>query len=301
MPRDGIRSTYSQCPFQIRMHDEHGLISTGTAFFYEHAGTWFLVTNWHNLSGKHFLTKESLSQSKRFPTYIEAHMSSYDAGSISLPPGSFTTVSRRVEIYKNYDPLWYEHPELGSSCDVIVLPFERPAHCPKEMHNAANLIGKHKIPVRPGNIAFVIGFPKSISVGFGLPLWKAGYIASEPFYNVKIGGTIAPVGGLSGGTELPAFFVDTQTREGMSGAPVFASYVGTWDLSDPYRPINPDSREFWERHDIALVGNFMEFVGCYSGRVGKEEEGAALGLCWREEVLEKICASKKIAKHPHVS
>jgi hypothetical protein len=28
----------SQCPMQIHMHDENGLISTGTGFFYSHAG-----------------------------------------------------------------------------------------------------------------------------------------------------------------------------------------------------------------------------------------------------------------------
>ena len=58
------------------MYDEHGLISTGTAFFYVHEEKWFLITNWHNLSGWNFLTKEPLPIG-RFPTYIKAKISSY--------------------------------------------------------------------------------------------------------------------------------------------------------------------------------------------------------------------------------
>ena len=61
MPEQGIRSTYSQCPFQIQMWDEQGMLATGTAFFYEHGGGWFLITNWHNFSGRHFLSGQTLS------------------------------------------------------------------------------------------------------------------------------------------------------------------------------------------------------------------------------------------------
>ena len=55
MPEHGIRSSYSQCPFEIQMYDQQGLLSTGTAFYYELLGEWFLVTNWHNFSGRHLL------------------------------------------------------------------------------------------------------------------------------------------------------------------------------------------------------------------------------------------------------
>lgn len=229
MPENGIRSTYSQSPFQILMHDDHGLISTGTAFFYSLAGDWFLITNWHNISGKHFLSKEPLS-GNRFPTYIKAKISSY-VGDEKATTREFVPIGQKVDIYESYEPLWYEHPKLGSDCDVIAIPMARPANCPEFMHNAANLISTKRIPVKPGNGSFIIGFPKSLSIGFGLPLWKSGYISSEPHYPVKIGGKVSEIGGMSNGKELPAFYIDSQTREGMSGSPVFASYVGNWDMT----------------------------------------------------------------------
>ena len=293
MPEQGIRSTYSQCPFEIQVWDDQGIISTGSGFFYEADNEWFLITNWHNFSGRHFLTKDPLS--RRAPTFIKAKIASY-----LLPSNSFTAIAQRVDIYENYEPLWFEHPKIGSLCDVVALPMERPQSCPEFMHNAANRISPTRIPVEPGCTVFIVGFPRSISVGFGLPLWKSGYIASEPYYDVTIDGTISELGGLQNGIDLPAFFIDSQTREGMSGSPVFALYIGAWDMSNPYKPIDGKEPGFWNRSDVALSGRGMEFIGCYSGRVGNKEEGAALGLCWREAVIKEVCLGNKKGKHPHI-
>lgn len=294
MPEDGIRSTYSQCPFQILMYDEHGMAATGTAFFYELNDDWFLITNWHNFSGRSFTTNEHLTESRREPTHIKAKFATYVS-----PSGQFTTVAKRIDIYREFEPLWLEHPELSSRCDVVALPIDRPHDCPPSMHNAANAISTDRIPVEPGGTVFIIGFPSSISVYIGLPLWKSGYIASEPYYDVIIGGSISEVGGLLGGFKAPAFFIDSQTREGMSGSPVFASYTGNWDSQDPYGGIPFDSPDFWKRSDVFLGSTGREFVGCYSGRIGDGEERAALGLCWRREIIDHICASRKTGKHPH--
>ena len=301
MPENGIRNRFSQSPFQLQMHDNHGLISTGSGFFYEsEARDLFLVTNWHNLSGRHFITKKMLSKNLRCPQFIKAKLCSSEVGGRVLPKDSFTTVAQRFEIYDKGQPLWFEHPTIGSLCDVVALPVKRPITCPPNMHVASNRISKTRIPVKPGCAVFVVGFPRSISVGFGLPLWKSGFIASEPHYDVTIGGEIAEVGGMTGGHVLPAFFIDSLTREGMSGSPVFASFTGNWDTADPYKEIDPDDPGFWESKTIALGEHQLEFVGCYSGKVGASEEGAALGLCWRDDVISEICSTRKIGADPHL-
>jgi hypothetical protein len=300
MPEKGIRNRYSQSPFQLQMHDEHGLISTGSGFFYEDvAGNLFLVTNWHNFSGRHFVTKKSLSKDLRRPSFIKVKLCSRELGGCILPGDSFTTVAQRFEIYNDDQPLWYEHPLIGSLCDVVALPVVHPATCPPNMHGASNRISTMRIPVKPGCAVFIVGFPRSISVGFGLPLWKSGFIASEPHYDVTIDGEVSEIGGMTGGYRLPAFFIDSLTREGMSGSPVFASFTGNWDTSDPYREIDPSSPGFWNSDTIALGEHRLEFVGCYSGRVGTVEEGAALGLCWRDDVIAEICRAQKPGLNPH--
>ena len=117
MPEKGIRSTLSQSPFQIQMWDRQGIISTGSGFFFELGGEWFLVTNWHNFAGRHAFTKEPLIQPARFPEYIKVKFASYLDGTTS-----FTAVAHRVEIYEDNEPRWFEHPELESFCDVVALP-----------------------------------------------------------------------------------------------------------------------------------------------------------------------------------
>ena len=304
MPEKGIRSTYSQCPFELHMHDQEGLISTGSAFFFEIDEQWFLITNWHNVSGKHFLTKMPLSPNGRLPTRLVAKLSTYRIGDVrSKGLRSFGIAPCDVPIYgSDGEPLWFEHLKIGSYCDLIALPMKRPESCPEFMHNPANRISNTRIPVKPGCTVFVIGFPRSISVGFGLPLWKSGYIASEPHYDVTVGGQPWEYGGMLGGDKLPAFFIDAQTRKGMSGSPVFAHFIGSWDQPDPYRDIDPDEPGFWKRNDVAIFGSEgREFVGCYSGRITSNEEEAALGLCWRKDVIEDVCRGGRRGEHPHVT
>lgn len=260
-----------------------------------------MITNWHNVAGRHPTTNRILNNGGRLPTFIEAKLASYQPEGMAVPDGSFTTSAHRIELYTDSLPIWFEHPTLFAACDVVAIPADRPSTCPVFMHNAANCISTDRIPVEPGGLVFIIGFPQGISVGFGLPIWKSGYIGSEPHYDIMLGGDVTRVGGLRGGMALPAFFVDALTREGMSGSPVFAAYVGTWDMSDPYSKFDPETPGFWNRSDFALFGKGMEFIGCYSGRLPSKEMDAALGLCWKASVLDTICASAVVGKHPHVT
>ncbi len=298
MPEHGVRSPFSQCPFQLLVRGSgEEVLSAASAFFFEREGSWFVMTNWHVVSGLHFQTREPLQRPFKEPLSLTARLFSYADG--DPESGELELRSTCVPLYRDEDPVWLEHPELGSSCDIVAIPMARPASCPDFMHNAANLISKDRIPVEPGSTVFVIGFPKALRVGPGLPLWKAGYVASEPHYDVclgeRLGGTDPP----GGVTRIPAFFLDSLTRPGMSGSPVFARYQGPWDLDDPYRRVNPEETGFWERDDIVLSGHATQFVGCYSGRVGRTENEAALGLCWRSDVIEAICQGGRLGRNPH--
>ena len=271
-----------------------------SAFFFEVDGAWFIITNWHVVTGRHFLSRQPPEGPFVEPFSLTAKLFSYAVG--DREGGTFGIVPHRLPLYCGEDPVWFEHPQFGPLCDVVAIPMARPASCPDFMHNAANRISRDNIPVEPGCTVFVIGFPHALSVGFGLPLWKSGYIASEPHYDVSLAGQLSDYGGLEGGERIPAFFIDSQTRAGMSGAPVFARYHGAWDMEDPYRKVDPDEPGFWERNDIAVWGSRgTQFVGCYSGRAGRIENEAALGLCWRTDVIEAICQGNKLGTNPHIT
>ena len=302
MAEQGVRSNYSLCPFEIEMCDDQGGISSATGFIYDQNGDLFLITNWHNFAGRDPFTGNPLENQSvvRFPTFIKAKLASVVNPPSASSDGIAAFVARRIDIYEDYEPRWFEHPILGHQCDVVALPLDRPNDRPDHFHKAVNLMDSVRIPVLPGGRVYVIGFPHAISVGPGLPIWKSGYIASEPYYDVTIGGQRKDIGGLGGGTRLPAFFIDSQTRPGTSGSPVFASYTGTWDSSAPYASLDFGDPNFRERDGLFIGSTSLEFVGCYSARIGSNEEGAALGLCWRQDVIEAICSSKSIGNHPHV-
>lgn len=294
MPEHGTRSTYSQAPFQILMYDRGGIISSGTAFNYEHDGKRFLITNWHNVSGRNFQTKEKLDvKTGRVPTHLICKIAQWcpeNEGSVR----QYSIMPRRIELFDDpsamLDPLWLEHPELGSTCDVVAIEHAKPTSEPEFMHWPVNKISHMRIPVKPGQPAFIIGFPEALSTGYGLPIWKSGYIASEPYYSVTIGGELTISGARAGGLSIPAFFIDSQTRRGMSGSPIFASFTGMWSTTDPYENVDPDEPNFWNRADVALHATGIEFAGVYSGRAPGQIDDAALGLCWRKDVIDQICA-----------
>lgn len=306
MPKNGIRSTYSQCPVQVRLLDErHEVISYGTAFWFECDGTWHLITNRHNVTGLNNFTNGVIDPQGRRPLCADIMLS---AMLESVPPRPFVIAPYRVSFYSDdrQQPLWLEHPELKEKCDIAAFRMPRPDFVPEFMHNAANLISNIQTPVEPGNPVFVIGFPSSISVGFGLPIWKSGFIASEPAYPITLFGKPGPFGAMVGGIKIPAFFIDFRGWHGMSGSPVFASYSGVWNMKEPYEEIDMDAPDFWSRDDIALNGKATEFVGIYSGRMTDPDakrfgiEPADLGICWTVEAIRATCLSENATTHPHI-
>ena len=292
MPEPVIRGPLTWCPFQILQYDGEEVIGAGTGFFYEHDGQSFLVTNWHVITGRDPFKKTAMHPQGRIPDRLLVKFgTSPDAEPTDSGDRRVRFNAHLVETYDADGPKWYEHPDLGSDCDVIALPVNPDFWL---AHKPANRLSSDRVPMRPGMVIFVVGFPLALSVGPGLPLWKSGYIASEPGFDVRIGGQLSAVGGLQGAPRWPAFFIDAQTRQGMSGAPVFAYYTGSWNPHDPYES---EDAPLTDSH--ILGGEAAEFVGCYSGRVLASEHEAALGLCWRVDAIDAICSAKQRGQNPH--
>ena len=280
-----MNDPYVACPFQIQMCDLQGGFGLATAFFYETGGDIFIITNWHNVVGKDPLTGEELNP-YRSPLHLMAKwpVATREA---SLGEGGYSVhfEARRIELEDGSGrPLWFEHPALGSACDVVAIPFDRPAEWPSNIHRAANRIDESSIPVEAGLKAIVIGFPQGLSVGPGFPILKSGSVASHPGFDVRLGGQFAHVGGLQGGTELPAIALDVHTVPGMSGSPVFGEYAGTWHPSGAMAG------------DSVIGGVGRAFLGCHSQRVGELEERSGLALCFGRDAIEQTCRGKHVGQ-----
>lgn len=100
---------------------------------------------------------------------------------------------------------WLEDPLLGSRADLIALPIEHTQDVqffPLDMS-----LAKKDIGLSPGDSVSIVGFPYGMAQAAGLPIWKSGTIASDPDINFD-------------GKQM--FLVDSTSRPGMSGSPVYA-------------------------------------------------------------------------------
>ena len=275
-----LRNEYIACPFQIQMCDQQGGISLGTAFFYEYEGEPFVITNWHNVTGKDPFKGEPLD-AMRSPLYLRAKWPVVD-DSASNPKGAKIVhfQAQRIDIEDDSGVLWYEHPDLGSLCDVVAIPVQKPMNWPSSVHKAANKIDETRIPIEPGLKVTVIGFPQGMSTGPGLPVIKTGSLSSMPGYDVLLGGDFSELGGMKGGVRLPAMLLDVHTIPGMSGSPVFGEYTGFW---------NPEDLSTDEVAVSSILGTSRMFLGCHSSRVTGLEERSGLAICYQTDVIEDIC------------
>jgi len=67
--------------------------------------------------------------------------------------------------------------------------------------------------------------------------------------------------------------LDTATREGMSGSPVYLRSEGG------YTNINGD---------LAVIpGTFTKFIGIYSGRIDNSDVKAQIGIMWHGDVIKQ--------------
>lgn len=245
--------------------DNYNNTSLGFAsgFLYEHNNRNYIVTNWHVVSGRHFEKKDILDKKYgSLPNTIKTTM----RAKVSNKAGK---ISSYLKIYdKNDKPIWYIHPKHGSGVDAVVIPLS------KDIDNKIIFCtadkAQNNFPIEIAHDVFVLGFPKGISKNH-LPIWKRASIATEPY--------------LSYYDDKPSFLVDTMTREGMSGAPVFARLNSSAFVEDEEVKIFPKNQ------NIEIPSKFL---GIYSGRLGKGEVEAQLGIVWKEELIKEIIEGKRL-------
>ena len=231
------------------------------------------------------MTNDQLHK-ERSPSFLRAKLPVVHDATNELPDATVVHLeAQRVEIEDGYGPLWYEHPQLGSACDVIAIPMDRPKDWPANVNSPANKIDETSLPIDPGLKVMIIGFPQGISIGPGLPVIKAGFLTSLPGYDVHLGGTFSNVGGMKDGVSLPAILLDVHSVPGMSGSPVFGEYTGIWD------PSNVTSNRVTAS---STIGTSRVLLGCYSSRVSSLEERSGLGICHQTEAIDEICRSKHL-------
>ncbi len=146
---------------------------------------------------------------------------------------------------------WSEHPTLGSAADLVALPLKHSENVqfyPLDME-----LRKTDVVVGPADSVSIVGFPFGLAQQGGLPVWKTGTVASDLDIDYR---------------GKPIFLVDTTSRPGMSGSPVWALRSGAYRGSDG-------------RLKMGTSGPMKRFLGVYS----EQMQAAELGAVWKAEAV----------------
>lgn len=180
-------------------------------------------------------------------------------------PGEW--VSRVESLLVDNQDQWYEHPVLKEKADFVALPLSniddvnlyfhdppKPWYC----FDQANADGDFLLG--PADVVSIVGFPfGKASSGF-FPIWVSGFLASELTENYL---------------GLPIQLVDSRTRVGQSGSPVFAYRAGG------LLPTSVGSSTLFD-------GPVGKFLGIYSGRIDKDSD---IGMIWKASALKDLIES----------
>lgn len=244
----------------IGFKETETIFSTATGFIFTCKDKYYLITNWHNVTGRNPQTGEPLSENHAgipniFLTYFR------------VKNGNGQSMLERILLYEDEEmtkPKWLVHPEYKEKVDVVAIELKSNDEL---MYSAINKSDfDNNIPPEVGDDCFIIGYPFDGFRYLGLPIWKKASISTEPTVNED---------------RLPKILVDTATRPGLSGSPVIYQRTGIHNMADGIPS------------DDTMIGRIRGFLGIYSGRIGKGEIHAQLGIVWKSKVIEQIIIGQK--------
>jgi hypothetical protein len=165
---------------------------------------------------------------------------------------------------------WYEHPSMGQICDIAVICISKDTKgLAKDMLATPGHDPTMWLDV--GDDVFLPGYPLGMACNGHMAIWKRASVASALEF---------------GHSFYYYFYVDTATREGMSGAPCLALSRGRYYSEDP------------STHKLRMVNEPFSWrlMGVYSGRKNPSDSfEAQLGIVWRYNTLYDILQNRKHA------
>lgn len=237
----------------IEIRVQNRRLGTGTGFIIMSKAGPLLITNRHIVTGRNNITDEVIGET--IPDNILVHFT------IPPKPGLVEWRGFIIELYDDFVPLWYEHPNLGKSADFVAIKLPKTIIDQAELHawEIEEPDENRKIFLGPTEIVSIIGFPFGQAAGGLFGIWTSGFIASEIEINYN---------------QLPLFLVDCRSREGQSGSPVIVHRKGSATMANGGIGI--------------LQGEINYLLGIYSGRINKDSD---IGMVWKVSAIKELVES----------
>lgn len=242
-------------PLQQRFRDLG--LGHATGFVWLRHDRFYLITNWHVVSGRNNETGETLHRFCAEPNILNAKFR------VSDDVMHVTAIDIALKDEDNA-PIWLHHPVHRRKIDIVAIPLDGYLADTSKLRPINYLKSTHDLFAGIGMDVFVIGYPFEPEP-HALPVWKRGSLASEPEL-VRLAENFQ--------------LIDTASRPGMSGSPVILrSYGVHLTRSGPSLTTEPATK----------------FIGVYSGRLHTSDASdAQLGRVWPESwIMEIIDANMK--------
>lgn len=237
-------------------------IGAATGFFLKKNSNWMLVSNWHVLAGRNNVDGQPRHSHGATPDECRFYVAGYLGDKMAW----FPRVVNLGDAY-NKSATWLEHPIEGQDVDIAVLPLGS-----IDVGFAKDLLDPTgydpNMAVDLGAEVFLPGYPLGLAAAGKMAIWKRASIASSLEFGEGINRFI---------------YVDTATREGMSGSPCLAisnwrhysRVPGTTKLKVVERPLS------------------SRLLGIYSGRKNPSDSfEAQIGIVWRENLIFETIAGE---------
>lgn len=249
--------SFVSCPIEMLFQDQ--IIAQGTGFVWRNQSNAFIITNWHNLTGKNPFTGNLLSKNGSVPDAIRIHLAKRVGGTKDIYKRRFPL---DVKLYEDFcDPFWIQHKNFSElKIDIVALKLAEvdttDIICIDDFRyeNLFNHVGTD---------VFVVGYPNADFKNDMPPIWKRGSLASEPLLEWH---------------GKPAFLIDAASRSGMSGSPIFRRVFG------PANIISPDGTITTHLDKVMTT----DFIGIYSGHLSEMGEQLTIGIGWSRNLIQNI-------------
>lgn len=267
----------------LTMRFERTVLAIGTGVIYERNDKFYIVTAWHNLTGRHPDTLNFQSKSNAVPDNVVVNIA------VSYPFG-VNRISVNIPLVDEDKSLFLIHPTRWPRVDVAAIPFDpdgvfkfdhwQPDGTVKEalislvsdtVPTELCPIQRYLVPntgvmdqwldnVEVTEELFIPGYPHNIQDDYSQPVWKRATIASSV---------------QNGWNGQPKFLVDSASKSGMSGSPVV--------YYSPQGKVTSGGRTNYFSQDVAIL------AGIYMGRTGVTDEAdPQVGIVWHRSVIDEI-------------
>lgn len=216
-----------------------------TGFVVKQNGIFFLVTNYHVLSGRRSTDNDIISKHGGTPTHLKCYFHSSKLG--EWEEKDFPLVD------ENRKPFWItcnnhqsEHFQFKDVAILQISEIENIVYYP------IDICKNESLRTSPCSLATVLGFPAGKKSYRYFPIWVTGFIGSEPELDYN---------------DLPILLINATTTMGMSGSPVFQIAEGIHTDSSGDLHVEP--------------GRKSKFLGVYSGRITGNQLGQETVFKWQ--------------------